>query len=460
MPFKSGKQRRYLWANEPEIARDWTNKYGSRVRKDNGGIMNQIPFTMGYQLPDLWNQWQQHKTASNLMKEDPTTKDYHQLAAHDFMQRFPNTPNWAGKGLATGYQLASEFGKGILNPSRMSSFLSRALEESRLNRAGIEGLTPAQQDRYDSFSKTFDPTLKSMYPTDQLASLRNIIGTKFSGSAQATTPDNKIKAMRQDLRSVPGHIQRQTSFPNTAQKFANLNNRSIQSQKYNDLVSRGIIQDKSLEGYSDWGYRDEEIGKGSKFYSPYKPTFRNQLKQGWDKYGQPIVGGLMSLASGIPGIGAVMNMFNRPDPYAQNRIDMYGAYRDPGTGFMKDKFGYNVGKTLMKNRFLEPGSNSYRSYALDAMRGMEKIGRKNALNTYYGQTYGKTWDQVKKDHQKKKDPFGTPTITGADFQGDDPYGGNYGATGGNKSTGFGKSGFGRDPSDKMARGGIAGLWPR
>ena len=27
-------------------------------------------------------------------------------------------------------------------------------------------------------------------------------------------------------------------------------------------------------------------------------------------------------------------------------------------------------------------------------------------------------------------------------------------------TGHGKSGMGRDPSDRMARGGIAGLWPR
>ena len=39
MPFQSEKQRRYLWANEPEIARDWTDTYGSRVRKANGGIM-------------------------------------------------------------------------------------------------------------------------------------------------------------------------------------------------------------------------------------------------------------------------------------------------------------------------------------------------------------------------------------------------------------------------------------
>jgi hypothetical protein len=38
MPFKSEAQRRYLWANEPEIARDWTDTYGSRIQKNDGGI--------------------------------------------------------------------------------------------------------------------------------------------------------------------------------------------------------------------------------------------------------------------------------------------------------------------------------------------------------------------------------------------------------------------------------------
>ena len=38
MPFKSEKQRRYLWANEPEIARDWTETYGSKIKKAEGGI--------------------------------------------------------------------------------------------------------------------------------------------------------------------------------------------------------------------------------------------------------------------------------------------------------------------------------------------------------------------------------------------------------------------------------------
>ena len=206
MPFQSEKQRKYLWANEPEIARDWTDTYGSRVKKDNGGIMNQIPFMTGFKLPDVWNQWQQHKLASNLIKEDPGTRDYHQLAAHDFMQRFPNTPNWLGKGLATGYQLASEFGKGILDPSRMSSFLPRALEEARLNRVGIEGLTPDQQARYDSFSKTFDPTIESMYPTDRSSGIWDAIKNEFGGSAEAADlsgmiPKNLEKTIEEGMQS-------------------------------------------------------------------------------------------------------------------------------------------------------------------------------------------------------------------------------------------------------------------
>ena len=46
MPFQSEKQRRYLWANEPEIARDWADTYGSRIKKDDGGIMR-VGFASG-----------------------------------------------------------------------------------------------------------------------------------------------------------------------------------------------------------------------------------------------------------------------------------------------------------------------------------------------------------------------------------------------------------------------------
>tara|TARA_R100001015_G_C4563803_1_gene123144 strand:- start:196 stop:309 length:114 start_codon:yes stop_codon:yes gene_type:complete len=33
MPFKSEKQRKYLWKNKPKIAKKWTTKYGSKPQK-------------------------------------------------------------------------------------------------------------------------------------------------------------------------------------------------------------------------------------------------------------------------------------------------------------------------------------------------------------------------------------------------------------------------------------------
>jgi hypothetical protein len=33
MPFKSERQRRYLWVHHPSIARRWAKTYGSKARK-------------------------------------------------------------------------------------------------------------------------------------------------------------------------------------------------------------------------------------------------------------------------------------------------------------------------------------------------------------------------------------------------------------------------------------------
>ena len=33
MPFRSEKQRRFLWKNHPGLAREWTEKYGSAIKK-------------------------------------------------------------------------------------------------------------------------------------------------------------------------------------------------------------------------------------------------------------------------------------------------------------------------------------------------------------------------------------------------------------------------------------------
>ena len=40
MPFKSEKQRKFLWANEPKVAKDWTQRYSSRIKKEKGGCVS------------------------------------------------------------------------------------------------------------------------------------------------------------------------------------------------------------------------------------------------------------------------------------------------------------------------------------------------------------------------------------------------------------------------------------
>jgi len=32
-PFKSVKQRKYMWAKLPKLAKKWTKKYGSKIKK-------------------------------------------------------------------------------------------------------------------------------------------------------------------------------------------------------------------------------------------------------------------------------------------------------------------------------------------------------------------------------------------------------------------------------------------
>jgi hypothetical protein len=32
MPFRSERQRRYLWARKPELAKKWTESYGSKIQ--------------------------------------------------------------------------------------------------------------------------------------------------------------------------------------------------------------------------------------------------------------------------------------------------------------------------------------------------------------------------------------------------------------------------------------------
>jgi hypothetical protein len=42
MPFRSEKQRSWMWANKPAMARKWTKEHGSTIAKNKGGKMPKV----------------------------------------------------------------------------------------------------------------------------------------------------------------------------------------------------------------------------------------------------------------------------------------------------------------------------------------------------------------------------------------------------------------------------------
>jgi hypothetical protein len=183
--------------------------------------------------------------------------------------------------------------------------------------------------------------------------------------------------------------------------------RTIGEQVYDSSINT-VSQDTDLGSDTYTGNIKPYSKDVDPFFSGLQQVTQ-PLKNIYNNYAPNIIGGIASLATGIPGLGLLLGAI-KPNPYARNATEMYGAYTGSDY-FVKDKFGYNVGA---KN-FLEPGSNSYRSYAMQGLRSLDPV----VANEYYLQTYGKTYDDVKKDIQKRKDPFNSAGIIdmGSDYQG-------------------------------------------
>ena len=204
--------------------------------------------------------------------------------------------------------------------------------------------------------------------------------------------------------------------------------RTIGEQIYADQQ----INNQYLDNTPDFGYvtskfqeRDASMGAN---YDPFRYNFNKVTSNIGDfanKYGKKLGGGIMSLASGVPGLGLVMNMLPKNNPQNQFMLDTYGGYGDMGR---QDKFGYNI--VSGADNYLNPGSNSFRSHQLEGLRGLDQT----IANDFYQQNYGKTYDQVYRDSQNKIDPFNQniDVGSGADYYGggDNQADGSGGYTGG------------------------------
>ena len=91
MPFKSEAQRKYLWANEPGIARDWTDKHGSGIAKALGGRIGLFEGG-GMTNEDLAAIEAHAATVENIVSPGGSQQDYEDRY-NQMVQSHGGTPN-------------------------------------------------------------------------------------------------------------------------------------------------------------------------------------------------------------------------------------------------------------------------------------------------------------------------------------------------------------------------------
>ena len=222
----------------------------------------------------------------------------------------------------------------------------------------------------------------------------------------------------------------------------------IDAEKFSDMIASGEIQlpDSYKTDFGFVGELDEDDPNSQGLFSLYN-RFMDPVRQ----LVGPAINTLTGVASGIPGAGFLLNALSRTSqPNIPNPLAV-GVYRDPSTGFFRDRFGYNVGPTIFESNFLKPGTSSFRSYALEGLRSLDK----QKADDFYQQNYGLTFDQVKRDIQQKKNPFGRPdpNIGTSDYQGG---GGN--TSGGNIEGSVSRGGTDDTAGTPFKRGGIVDLY--
>jgi hypothetical protein len=200
MPFKSNKQRRYLWANEPRIAKRWERDYA------NGGIAR-VGLANGTLASTLFPEG----NLQNIIATSPTQKDYNIRATEDLVKNLPG-------GIVR--DLLAPAGAGLMSlPYDAIQAATRTTEDDvnrAIDTAGMYGPKDMMAeayglayDRENPLSSAYERMVGASAPlADRLSNLN------FGSSAQAATPDDITRAMQ---TQGPDHMRRQTNFPTNKQ---------------------------------------------------------------------------------------------------------------------------------------------------------------------------------------------------------------------------------------------------
>ena len=395
MPFRSAKQRRYLWANEPKIARDWTNKYGSRVKKYDGGTLQNM---QSYAMP-AWNfakgiYGNQNPTITDSMRQDL-------IERAEAKGGNTGTLGYEDYGLNTSTS-GGRFAGGITDIINDPHAFANAASLGRVSfdRDPETGEYSFGDTKYDF---NIDPSAKGLGANIlrgiNEGGLKNVakkgwdaIKNEFSGSAEAAIPDNKIKDTQYDWE---GNF-RGSNRPGWWGK-------SYDPVKYNqmkDIIDRynnpRVAEDTSdLSGMAEvqtprpLGF-DTSYGVANEADVAQKPL--TQKKGLWDS----ITGGITNVLDNTM-IGKIAAMNNALNPRAWN----YNPALQGQIDFMKDQGRYGVMDASGLNKIT---GGVLQGKGLQSFFGSNDLGKmydksiaqtKKVVNNI---EFGKQWSRLKKDN--------------------------------------------------------------
>ena len=307
MPFKSEKQRRYLWANEPEIARDWTDTYGSRIRKDNGGVMG----------------WADQGGMKNYLGEQPMV----------------NAPkNWRAGPDSPPTELAyiTEPEKELILRSNMHGSLGQGPNEGPSGIMSLDSQGDYTRDRspQGQQSSPGGPDRSRQGQAQHEQHMRNILtGQQNIGQTAAVSDRTRQHAVPEYARGPDGKMKYIGSgFKSAPSLFNPQGYRSI----YNKRGLFGGPDIRFNQGAGEYQFKDPRTGN-------VKPGYTGR-----------ILGGLSSILTGIPFVGGAIGsaidygkgIFGQT-PRDMSQFNRLGLYGKPGLEDFEQIEYYNRNKTPM-----------------------------------------------------------------------------------------------------------------
>jgi len=296
MPFQSEKQRRYLWANEPEIARDWTDTYGSGIAKALGG---RIPFYAGSGVAsnidnpaNLENQYA--KITGKQMGQMDATWPYLQSGAMDLQNFYENTKAWDDTG-SEGF-----WGMGKRDPEPMTT---DEFKNEMINRGYLKLPGKSIQD-FNKLKTRGDQSSVNNLLDKRYVSANNIMSD--ATYVDDTTGINSIPFDQEYLQGSGWLTDARTADEMAQLPIDPLKNKR---QKLTDFLSRFIpggtvakmLRPDANEAYGNvaglypeevWGMQEFGTGedlrtdKWGKNIVSHAGDYEEGIKDWWEKYGK------------------------------------------------------------------------------------------------------------------------------------------------------------------------------